>query len=172
MPKENSLIYYSDIDNNITLPNTTTTPKNNPFTNDTYYYVSSNENKLTSINSGYFNDDRNITDIIIGEKITSINSYAFSECTNLKYIYLSDDIQWLKNECFFGCESLTSIYIPIKCSFGNCLFSVISLNSLIILFLTASLPYNVSNHSCTGSLSNPYPRSSIFTLSKTQLIIS
>lgn len=121
MPKEYSLIYYSKTDNNITLPNTTTTHKNNPFTNDTYYYVTS-ENKLTSINSGYFNDDKNITDIILGEKIKHIYESAFSECTNLKYIYLSDDIQSLNSECFFGCESLTSIYIPLNCSFGNSIF--------------------------------------------------
>lgn len=108
MPKENSLIYYSKDEN---IPNSIlANQKTNPFTNKYYYYTLSNT--LTNIPKGHFDDDKSVTDIILGENITEIGASAFSECTNLSYIYLSDNITKLGERCFFGCESLKSIHIP------------------------------------------------------------
>ena len=60
---------------------------------------------------GFYNDDKDLTEIELGNNITKISNHAFSGCYNLERIKLPESIHTLRQDCFHGC-AIKEIKIP------------------------------------------------------------
>jgi formylglycine-generating enzyme required for sulfatase activity len=68
------------------------------------------DNTVTGIGYGAFNDNKNITRVTIPDSVTSI--VGFSGCTNLTSINIPNNVIIIGGSAFQGCTSLASIVIP------------------------------------------------------------
>lgn len=70
--------------------------------------------KVTSIGEGAFEDDRNVTRIIMGNNITNIERNAFKGCSELTSIIIGNNVTQIGDKAFYKCKKLTKITIPSK----------------------------------------------------------
>ncbi len=89
---------------------------------------------VTSIGARAFSGCTNLTGIILPDSLISIGSIAFSGCTGLTSVTISNNVTNIGNYAFSYCESLTSITIPDSVtSIGNDAFEYCkSLESITI----------------------------------------
>ncbi len=67
---------------------------------------------VTSIDSGVFANQTNITSVSMPDTVTDIGTGLFSGCTGLSSVSLSGNISTLPGSTFSGCTSLSSVTIP------------------------------------------------------------
>ena len=60
----------------------------------------------------YFENNKNIKNVIIPEGITKIYANAFKECTNLESIIIPNTVTTIGKDAFVNCVNLKSIIIP------------------------------------------------------------
>ena len=81
-------------------------------------FVAGTDYKITSINSRAFEDNKEITKVIIPSSIKTIGNFAFQDCSNLKEVVFSEGLETLGDSSFWGCwlekvelpNSLVEIY--------------------------------------------------------------
>ena len=69
-------------------------------------------NKITSIDTGLFQNSRDLTSVTIPNSVTSIKASAFAGCSGLTSISIPDDVTNIGKNAFQGCKNLTSVNIP------------------------------------------------------------
>ncbi len=67
---------------------------------------------VTSIDSGVFANQTNITSVSIPDTVSDIGTGVFSGCTGLSSVSMSGNISTLPGSTFYNCSSLGSITIP------------------------------------------------------------
>lgn len=92
--------------------------------------------KVTSISSGVFRNNTNITNVTLGDNITSIGSNVFYNATNLSYIDLNN-VTSIGNSAFYNCNKLVNINLSTVTSLGKEAFKLCS--SLTNITLSSSL---------------------------------
>lgn len=70
--------------------------------------------KVTSIGEGAFEDNKNVTRIIMGSNITNIEKNAFKGCSYLTSVIIGNNVTQIGNKAFYKCKNLTKITIPSK----------------------------------------------------------
>jgi hypothetical protein len=104
---ENSIICYSDNNEEFSELDKVSLVENNDYVNGTYYKISIEGDTL---NDSYFNSNSAVKAIIFGEGISTITENgAIQNCKNLNYIHLSNSINILHYPCFVGCPRLNKI---------------------------------------------------------------
>ncbi|MDO4168094.1 MAG: leucine-rich repeat domain-containing protein, partial [Eubacteriales bacterium] len=79
-----------------------------------------------AITDGAFQNNTDITEVIIEDGVTEISSNAFRGCTNLVKIMVPDSIISIDNYAFEGCKALTGVVLPKNLenlgvlAFGGC----------------------------------------------------
>lgn len=82
--------------------------------------------KVTTIAQMAFEENKDITSVVIPEGITGIYNFSFANCTSITELVLPDSVTKIYNGAFMGCTGLTSIELPddieelVACPFGNC----------------------------------------------------
>ena len=69
-------------------------------------------NTVTEIGSNAFQNQTELTEVVLNDNILVIKPNAFENCTNLTTITETSNLQSIGTEAFKGCTSLTSINIP------------------------------------------------------------
>ena len=64
------------------------------------------------VGSPWYNNRKNITQVIIKEGATSIGESAFISCTSLESIVIPNSVTSIGKEAFYNCRSLESITLP------------------------------------------------------------
>jgi len=109
---------------------------------------------ITSIGSGYYDDDWNYSGDI-----------AFEQCKNLTFVYIPHGVIYIKDEAFNNCYNLERIVLPSslveigKGVFGNCN----SLTSIEIPDGVTTISQDVFYHSALQSVQIPMGTTSIDT---------
>ena len=87
------------------------------------------------LKDGVFENNTDITSIIIPEGVTEIGNSAFKKCTNLTSVTISSTVERIGEQAFNGCTKLSSITIPstVKIVSKNAFYECTKLNSLTIL---------------------------------------
>lgn len=108
-------------------------------------------NKIVGIYEKAFDNNTNITSVVISEGIVSIGEYAFSGCTNLTSITIPNSVTWIAKGAFYNCPKLNNIILPNKItSIGNSAFEkCTSLTSIVIPDGVRSIG-NYAFDSCTN----------------------
>ena len=88
---------------------------------------------ITSVGSGCFEFNNDLTDVLIPEGVETIEDNAFRYCSNLKNVILPQSLCEIGDEAFCNCGSLTGIGIPDGCSSigANC-FESSGLTDIVI----------------------------------------
>lgn len=93
-----------------------------------------NGKEVVFIGSSAFENQLNLTNIIIPNTVTNIDSSAFENCSYLQSVTLSSNLNSIGSSAFKGCGSLTSITIPSNVqyiddsAFENC----VNLNTMVV----------------------------------------
>lgn len=121
---------------------------------------------VTTIGSGAFSGNKNITSVAISEGILSINSNAFYGCSSLTSISLPSTVTTIGQAVFQGCSSWTgSITLPAALtSIGDNAFNGVGLNGTIKFNGTGALTignYAFYSTGITGPLVLPAGTTSI-----------
>lgn len=89
---------------------------------------------VTTISSGAFSNQANMTNVTMGDQVTSIGSGAFQGCGQLQSVRLSSQLTAIPADMFRGCESLLSIDIPgtVTSIGNNAFYDCLSLNTVAI----------------------------------------
>ena len=66
--------------------------------------------------SGVFENNTNITSIVIPSTVTLIGKFAFRNCTNLATVSLSNGLDTIQSNAFDNCDSITRMIIPSSVS--------------------------------------------------------
>lgn len=74
-------------------------------------FVAGSDYKITSINSRAFEDNKEITKVIIPSSIKTIGNFAFQDCSNLKEVVFSEGLETLGDSSFWGC-GLEKVELP------------------------------------------------------------
>ena len=72
--------------------------------------------KITSIGNKAFEDNTNITKVIIPDSVKSIGGYAFSKCSALTSVDIPNSVTSIRERVFDRCSALTSVDIPNRVS--------------------------------------------------------
>ena len=106
-PENDCIIYYSD--NKIShLNNQEYINKN--CTNGNYYRITNINNGILPTN--YFNNQSEVTKVILSENIIEISKKSFERCSKLIYIYLPETLTTLGESCFCKCTKMMNVIIP------------------------------------------------------------
>lgn len=74
--------------------------------------ISSDNEEYLYLESGYFNNNKEIKKVIINNYIYCIADDAFSGCTGITSVTISNSVESIHNNAFKNCSSLKSIIIP------------------------------------------------------------
>ena len=127
-----------NIVNNLVIPTTIPTIKNNTFggfqsiehanlsnCSDIGYYAFYNCERLTdvqfgtstsTINTCAFSECKSLRSVHIPDSVTSIGYFCFNKCHSLKSVYLSSSLTCIPAHAFMNCFSLQQISIPSQVS--------------------------------------------------------
>ncbi len=82
---------------------------------------------VTSIGTGAFEGDANLTDVIIPDSVTSIGSWAFRDCSVLTSVTIGNSVTSIGSSAFQNCTDLTLVYfyndITTTSSIGSSAFT-------------------------------------------------
>lgn len=67
--------------------------------------------KVTIIGSSAFENEYNLTELVIPEGVTTIGEYAFRYCSALNKLTLPESLEYIKYEAFMGCYALKNINV-------------------------------------------------------------
>lgn len=79
--------------------------------------VEGNDYTVKEISSQAFNNNQNITSIVMPNTVKSIGSNAFAGCSNLQSVTFSDNLERIENAAFFNCQRLTNVVLPDTVSY-------------------------------------------------------
>jgi dextranase len=85
-----------------------------------------NDYAVTSIDSKAFQNNSQITSVVIPSSVRNIGSYAFSGCTSLYKAEINAAITIINSYTFYGCTGLSSVVLPSsittigESAFENC----------------------------------------------------
>ena len=71
--------------------------------------ISGKTYKVTSIDSGAFDNCIWVTSVIMGESVTTIKDWAFGNCVGLTAIKIPDSVTSIGEFAFFGCSELETV---------------------------------------------------------------
>lgn len=93
----------------------------------------------TSVSSAKYQNDINLSNVIISDTVTTIGANAFNGCYNLQYINL-ENVKTLASQSFMNCKSLKTLNMPNLTTIntqsvflGSGLVSVIDLGKIVTL---------------------------------------
>lgn len=115
---------------------------------------------VTKIGERVFEQNTNLSNVILPAQLVSIEDFAFFQCTNLKSIVVPDSGTSIGDKAFFGCSSLASVELPSNLTtmgyeaFGKCvaLSSITIPKSLITYDSISSGPFNGCTHLYTATI--------------------
>ena len=104
------------------------------------------------INSYFFQDLKDIEQIILPATLHQINSYAFSSCSKLKSISIPASVNIIESNVFKDCKSLKTFILekgssPINLGYGDALKSMLSSCPLESIFIGRQIGYMTSSSS-------------------------
>lgn len=67
---------------------------------------------VKTIGSGAFQNNVNITSVVIPNTVTTIGDNAFAGCTKLAHVNMPEDLQRIENAAFMNCQKLQNIELP------------------------------------------------------------
>lgn len=76
------------------------------------YIVVGISDDFSNNNSGYFENQYQLTSVILPSTMRYIGSRAFQNCSNLSVISMNDGLQRIGYQAFAGCSNLTVVSIP------------------------------------------------------------
>lgn len=82
--------------------------------------------KVTAIADGAFQNNKVLTEVIIGDNIQEIGKNAFAGCTKLKKVTFGKNVRSIGNKAFYNCKKLKKVTISAKVTkigtsaFKNC----------------------------------------------------
>ena len=108
----------------------------------------------------YFNENKNLSSVILPVSITSIGNSAFLLCNNLSSIIIPASVTFIGYQAFKYCNSLTSITIPATVTsigdeaFSDCigLTSIVAYPTIPVALPSANVFYWVDKTTCTLSV--------------------
>ena len=106
--KTNLLGCLSNIEGEVTIPNTVKSIGQNAFRGCKGITSVTIPNSVTSIGSSAFYNCSGLTSVTIPNSVTSIGSSAFSDCSGLKEVHISDLATWCKIS--FGSYNANPLY--------------------------------------------------------------
>ena len=88
--------------------------------------------EVVSVANYAFQNNTNITSVVIPETVKIIDSNAFYGCTSLACIELSEGLKSIGKYSFYGCTALQSIAIPdgVEYIYENAFYSCVNLSEL------------------------------------------
>ena len=90
-------------------------------------FVEGNDIEVTEIASGLFQNNTNITSVVLPDTLTTISSNMFSGCTSLQSVTIPEVVTSIGDSAFRNCSGLTSITLPSNLtSIGNSAFEYCS----------------------------------------------
>ena len=112
---------------------------------------------VTSIGDYAFSYCSNLNSVVIGDSVTSIGDYAFSRCTNLSSVVIGDSVTSIGGYAFYYCSNLNSVVIPDGVtSIGNYAFSRCSNLSSVVIGDSVTSIGNYAFNGCDSSLYTEY----------------
>lgn len=119
----NILIDGTKCKGEITIPNTVTSICSGAFFGDSDLTAVKIPDSVTSMDIAVFFDCYNLTKAELPNSLTSIPEWTFMACENLTSVNLPDSLTSIKERAFGDCESLTEVNIPDGVtSMGLCAF--------------------------------------------------
>jgi hypothetical protein len=71
-----------------------------------------NQKPVIRVSYGVFQEDKNVTSVVIGNNIKYIDSNAFADCVNLTSVVIGCDVQEIGEYAFGWCEKLQTVNLP------------------------------------------------------------
>jgi hypothetical protein len=68
------------------------------------------DNSITSLPGGAFEECSSLTSVVIGDSVTRIDDYAFYYCTSLTSVEIGDSVTSIGYNAFSGCSSIADVY--------------------------------------------------------------
>ena len=85
---------------------------------------------VSIINSYAFENNSNITSVVIPDSVTTIYYEAFRNCSSLTSVTIPGSVEYIGSSAFYDCDSLESVHISDLIAWSNIEFADIAANPL------------------------------------------